>query len=458
MIDMQMGRACAIVALLALTPACAAQEHAEQARAELAHGPEAAGRIADIAVFREQFLAPDRAYSDAARAEAERRLTALEARAGAVTQVQFELEIAQIVALADNGHTAFFAPPRSRRYNRVDVRLYPFGEDFYVLRATEANADLLGARLVAIDGQPIARARDAARTLVGGIPSWRDRWAPYFLESPEQMHGLGVANAAGAATYRFQLRDGSTVERQLSGQPPADTRSRITVMRALSPERFPDEGEGWRTLLSTDAAPWSLRETDNPFRWRAAPEIDGMVIEFRANNNAGGRTIAAAQEEFRAAIAAERPRNLVLDMRLNGGGDLNTTRDFMKSLPELVPGRIFVLTSPWTFSAAITSTGYLEQVAPERVTIVGEAVGDRLDFHSEGDVTTLPNSDIMVLNATERHDYVTGCRNIENCHGPVVRNPISVPTLAPDIQAPWTLETYLSGRDPAMDAVAADLR
>jgi hypothetical protein len=64
----------------------------------------------------------------------------------------------------------------------------------------------------------------------------------------------------------------------------------------------------------------------------------------------------------------------------------------------------------------------------------------------------------MVLNATERHDYVTGCRNIENCHGSVVRNPVSVPTLAPDIEAPWTLETYLAGRDPAMEAVAGALR
>jgi hypothetical protein len=32
-------------------------------------------------------------------------------------------------------------------------------------------------------------------------------------------------------------------------------------------------------------------------------------------------------------------------------------------LPTLVKGRIFVLTSPWTFSAAISTLGYLKQAA-----------------------------------------------------------------------------------------------
>jgi hypothetical protein len=122
-----------------------------------------------------------------------------------------------------------------------------------------------------------------------------------------------------------------------------------------------------------------------------------------------------------------------------------------------VPGRIFVLTSPWTFSAAISSLGYLEQSAPARVTIVGEPVGDRLEFFSEGDVVELPRSGLSVLDATERHDYRNGCRAARDCHRHVVRHPIAVPSLAPDIAAPWTVEAYLAGRDPGMEAVAVAL-
>ena len=195
-----------------------------------------------------------------------------------------------------------------------------------------------------------------------------------------------------------------------------------------------------------------------PFRWRAAPEIDGMVIELRQTSNAPNNPIREFLATMTTRIQSDRPRNLVIDLRLNGGGDLNTARDFMKGVPELVPGRIFVLTSPWTFSAAISSLGYLEQTAPERVTIVGEEVGDRLEFWAEGGPTTLPSSGHVFSIATQRHDYKNGCRAFADCHRPVVVNSIAVPTLAPDVAAPWTLEAYRAGRDPAMEAVAAQLR
>lgn len=179
-----------------------------------------------------------------------------------------------------------------------------------------------------------------------------------------------------------------------------------------------------------------------------------MVIELRRNNNAPGKPIRVALREFRQVIEEAGRSNVILDMRQNGGGDLNTTRDFMESLPDLVPGRIFVLISPWTFSAAISSIGYLKQTAPDRVVIIGEGPGDRLEFFSEGSTMTLPNSGVMLLAATERHDYRTGCEGFSDCHGSVVRHPIAVDSLAPDIAAPWTFEVYAAGRDPGMEAVA----
>jgi hypothetical protein len=147
----------------------------------------------------------------------------------------------------------------------------------------------------------------------------------------------------------------------------------------------------------------------------------------------------------------------VLDLRLNGGGDPTQARDFAESLPTLVPGTIFVLTGPATFSAAISTAGYLKQAAPDRVRIVGEPVGDRLEFFAEGRTTTLQHSGAVVLPATERHDYRAGCRQHTDCHAPVVARPIAVPTLEPDIAAPWTLDHWRRGLDPAMQAVAAAL-
>lgn len=419
----------------------------------------AGARRADIAFFRENFMARDRAYTEAARAEAEIRLNTLVDQAATVSQAFFELELARIVALADNGHTAYFPGPRSRRFNRImDVRFAPFGEDFYVLRASPANADLLGARLVAIDGHAIAQVRATARSLSGGTEGWRDRNAAYFFESPEQMQALGAIASADRATYRFRLVNGRTVNRLFTPELANPNRVRANADRWYYPAPVEGEGGEWRALLAAEQAPWAFQEPDNAFRMRDAPEIDAYVIELRQNNSSDDMDIAEFMLDSLEAARSSGRRNIVLDMRMNGGGDLNTTRAWVRRLPRAVPGRVFVLTSPFTFSAAISTVGYLKQSAPDRVTIVGEMVGDRLDFHAEGDVAALPNSGGAILYATERHDYRTGCRNIENCHGSVVRNPIEVQSLAPDIAAPWSIEAYRAGRDPAMEAIAAALR
>jgi hypothetical protein len=38
---------------------------------------------------------------------------------------------------------------------------------------------------------------------------------------------------------------------------------------------------------------------------------------------------------------------------------------------------------------------------------------------------------------------------------PLNRLPISVATLEPDVLAPWTIDSWLTGKDPMMDAVTA---
>jgi hypothetical protein len=439
-----------VLGLLAL-PAFAATSPAPPS------APTGADRRADIATFRDRFLRVDRSYSAAARAEAERRLAKLDSESDTVSQIAFELELARVVALADNGHTMLFAGPLSRQFDRVEVRLAPFGEDFFVLRASEPNRDILGARLLSVDGHAATELRDAGRLLLGGTPAHRDRQVSYFLESPQQLHACGLAAADGAATYRFRLPDGSEVERRLTAEPANPERARGNADRWLYPQPLDGEGPGWHPALAVDKAPWSLRDPDIPFRMREAPDLSAMVVELRQNNDSETKKIADFIAAVTARLRATHPENLVLDMRMNGGGDLTTTRELMQSLPKLVPGRIFALTSPWTFSAAISSVGYLEQAAPDRVTIVGEPVGDRLNFFSEGTHVELPKSGLLVSFATERHDYETGCRPFKDCHHWVVRYPIAVKSLAPDIAAPWTIDAYLAGRDPAMEAVAAAL-
>jgi hypothetical protein len=413
---------------------------------------------ADVGQLRELMMEVEKSWTPSTRAVAVARLDSLAAAVDTISLLGFEHAVARIVATADNGHTSVPATRRANRFNRIGMRFTPFEGDFIVMRTRPADAELLGARLLAVDGRSLAEFRAAIHTLHGGTPAWRDRFVPLTLESPEQLRGLGIAKDATAATYRLELADGRTVDRRLTGEPADSTRARQGSQRWFFGEPAGGDTSEWRILRSPTELPWSLQEPGVPFRLREAPELDAVVVELRQNNSSATAPIGRFLDSARTMIERVKPRNVVLDMRFNGGGDLNTTRDFMRRLPSLVPGRVFVLTSPYTFSAAISSVGYLKQAAPDKVTIVGEELGDRLEMWAEGRPTALQNTGIFIGTATERHDYRNGCRAYRDCHGNVVRNPISVPTLAPEIIAPWTRAAYLSGKDPAIAAIITRLR
>ena len=177
----------------------------------------AEARAADLRAFRTEFLAkrqvlfgrrPDR--------KPRRGCKKLEARRG--THVAGDISTSSSRASwrsPTTGTPRITHSSRSRRYNRVPVRLVPFGEQFYVLHADSANASLVGAELIAIDGREIGQAIAAGRSFSGGTEPWRDRSVPYLLESPEQLHALHLAKQPGSATYRFVLPGGQRVERSL---------------------------------------------------------------------------------------------------------------------------------------------------------------------------------------------------------------------------------------------------
>jgi hypothetical protein len=423
--------------LLGAGPSCAARPQGD-----------AAWQVADLAVFERDFFAVDRSYSAEARAQAEARIARLHQHPGAISNARFVLELSQIAALADNGHTGMVSRGTLPEFASVGIRFTVFGEDFYVVRAIRAHADLLGGQLVAIDDVSIKTLLEGARTLRGGIPSWRDRFAASFFESPGQLHAMNLARSAARASYRFRLRDGTSRDVALD-RLPGSGRDPSSAM--LDPSA---RGSDWRMLLSADRAPWSLQAYSTPFRRRDAPELDAMVIQLHANIDVEGESIAAFLNDAETARASAHRTNVVLDMRFNGGGNLQLTRGFMESLPEHLSsgGRVVVLTSPWTFSAAISSVGYLKQAGGDRVVLVGEAPGDRLQFWAEGSPFRLPSSGAWILPATARHDYFDGCRRFTDCHDYVKRFPIAVKSLAPDIAAPWTIESYAAGRDPGMEA------
>lgn len=68
-----------------------------------------------------------------------------------------------------------------------------------------------------------------------------------------------------------------------------------------------------------------------------------------------------------------------------------------------------MLTSANTFSAAISTAARLKYFGGTQTILIGEPMGDRLQFWGEGGRTVLPNSQITIRYTTAYHDWEHGC-------------------------------------------------
>jgi len=411
----------------------------------------------DLAPLRDAYVMKSGAFTDSTRKAALDEVAALEARAGQLTPAEFLLGLARVTALADNGHDGWhpgdgaWLPER-----RAPMRFFAFPDALVVAHAAKAEQDLVGARVTAIDGTPIDEAFRRLDALAGGPENYR-RWnVGAFLERAELLHALGLARAPDRYALSLILPDGTAATREVAMIPRADAPHGTEPGRLLSGAPYGNEAElGWRGITGAPNEPMYLQDPDRLFRYLRLPELQASYIQFRAHYGSDAEPIEAFQSETLANLAADKPKNLVVDLRFDGGGDISKSADFFPALPAAVPGRVYVVVSRYTFSAGIVAAALVETAAPERVTIVGEPVGDRLRFWSEGQMVCLPESKYCVHVRDGLWDLVHGCAQEPGCYGDQFK--ARVDDMDPDLAAAPSAAAWLLGKDPALAAIVKDM-
>ncbi|MBS0580517.1 MAG: hypothetical protein JSR36_14770 [Proteobacteria bacterium] len=414
-------------------------------------------RAEDLAVARSGYVLKSPVFTAAARERAVHFIDASVPRADAMTPEQFLLCILRIAAFADNGHdTEHDAGDAWWPAARLPVRMLWFPEEWVIARADAANADLLGARVLSIDGRSARELFAGLREYWGGLDRYR-RWnlEPAVIEQAGMLYAAGLARRADRLELQVQLPDGRRVHRTLqfvakSSMPPGQIFERL-----WSPAAWPGDAEkGW-TSFQPPVTPLYLQEGARVFRVARLAELDALFVQMRVHFDADGETVEDLRRRAEEIMQEKPPRHLIVDLRFDTGGDIDLTRDWQRSLAARVPGQIYVLVSPHTFSAGIVSAAAFKHDAPGRVQVVGEAVGDRLRWWSEGDNVCMPHSHYCLHMTTGLWDLVHGCAAHPACYGD--RYEAQVADLDPDLAAPISAGSWLAGRDPGMEAIARSI-
>jgi Peptidase family S41 len=367
-------------------------------------------------------------FRSVSRQRFQAEVNALAGRAPTISRNEFLVGVLRLIGLLGprNGHTGLFPgdPSHGRPLHLYPIRLYHFADGVFVVDADDAS--LVRNRLIAIEGVPVERVLELVGPLTPHDNASNTRgMAPHYLLTAEVLDGLGIADGAGPATFTFQLPDGQHVDVALTGIP--------GPQYAVA---FADPLHGhYPSVLPRASRPLYLAGSAKPIWARTLAGGRAVYIGY----NSVVRPLSAVLQRIERLVRAPRARRVVVDVRLNGGGD-NTTYGELTALFRSRAvnrrGKLYLITGRATFSAAANFAAEIDR--DTRAIIVGEPTGGGVETYGDTSQVTLATAGWNVYIAREYH---------ERKRGPKDRRL----AVEPDVRVDVTSEQYFAGLDPVLE-------
>lgn len=355
-------------------------------------------------------------------------VNALARRAPSLERDELLVGMLRIIALLGprNGHTGLFPgdPAHASTLHLFPLRLYHFADGMYVVDAIDRT--LVGRRLVAIDGVGVERVLELVEPLVPRDNTSNLRGlAPHYLLTAEVLDGLGVVGGGGAADFTLEARGGSRTDVALTP---------VTASRYTS--RFADPMFGhYPSILPAAPRPLYLSGSARPL-W-ATSVANGRAVYV--GYNSVRLPPPAILRKLERLVKGPKVRRVIVDVRLNGGGD-NTTYGSLMTLfgsPTVNKrGKLYLLVGRATFSAAGNFSAEIDRAT--KAVIVGEPTGGGVETYGDTDSVALQSVGWTVRIAGRYHER---------------KKSRSDRRLAvdPDVRVDLTSEQFFSGRDPVLE-------
>jgi len=397
---------------------------ASERRADDAKGPAPAERLGltneqwheDL-----QFLAQElpkrhaNAFHFVSRERFEAEVAELDGKLDRLDSDEIYANLDRIANLVGDAHTYVEFPADSAN---LPIDVQRFGEEYRLVATASGNDDLLGTRVIRIQDTPIARAREIlwSMTPADETEVLRDSRATDFLTMGICLHGMGITR--GRNTARYTLADDSGKEMAID-------------VRAATPA----ENSGLKWVFAFKERPLFRQRSGEIFWYTYLPDSRTVYCSFR-----GYKELGKLSKGLFEMIGQQHPGKLVIDMRLNGGGDYFVGLTYLvhpiRDLAEINRrGHLFVLVGPNTCSAAMSNAAHFRYQT--NAILAGQEIGEKPNSYQEAREMKLPNSHWTVRYSVKLYRFVESGENV----------------IRPDQEIIPSWDDYRSGRDPVLEWV-----
>jgi hypothetical protein len=368
-----------------------------------------------------------KAFHTTTQAEFDAAVAALDRAIPTAHPDRIVVGLAAIVASIGDGHTRLRLPSNWPRYAIMPMW---FGCDpaslgpceLRITRANSAHEQLLGTRILAIDGTPAADVHARLLPLIPKAESEGAIWSmsTSLLQYPNVLHGLGIVRDTMRTVFTIQHPAGDTAQVEV-GSVPRQTKV-----------------DTWKGVSATE--PLSRQRASEPLWWELLPDSQTVYVSF--DSYPSTRVFRQRTKDLMALVDKRGAKRLVIDLRRNGGGDFTKVRETL--LPAIAKhpvlgtrGHFYVITGPQTFSAAMTNAIDFRKDA--NAILVGLPTGARPNGYQEGKELKLPKSKLVVGYSTQYYKFQDD----------------DTPGVIPDQRIDPMWSAFKEGRDQALEWILA---
>lgn len=293
----------------------------------------------------------------------------------------------KLMALFHIGHTqmntfGLHGSSGNLQLHRFPFQLYWFSDGIYILRADKKYEQAVGGKITHIGKTNIEDAVEAVRPLVSyeNEQGFKSN-SVFYLAIPELLKTQGIAKNTDEISVSY-LKNGKTETTIFK----ADSNNNIFSMTGL------ETPAGWSVAQKVGDLPlWQKEPT--AFRYmQYLPDTKTLYVRHSVTMDDGDKTIAGFFKTMVDFIDNNNVQKLILDIRMNGGGNNNLNKAIVTSIIEARKinehGKFFCIIGRRTFSAAQNLVNELEKYT--EVIFAGEPTSENVNFYGDTKTEILP--------------------------------------------------------------------